>query len=381
MKTQVLVVLTLLMLAATAMMGPTNGTVLTETYVEPLSTFAVTDENGLELEPSRVVANSEARVSVQTWGVSFDVETHELTPGHVVTVWGVIFNEPSLCSGGVCNGDDVQNNTGANASMLTVGGKIVPASGNAMFFNSFDLADAENAFMGPGLVNAATAEIHVVLVDHGPVREGYLEAQLTTPDGGCDEAHPCTNVQFAVIEQLEVYEQPVFSFPVLNSAGEEVQPVSEVSGASSRLEIDQVGAFQEIFAEGLTPGDAVTSWWVIFNNPEACTDGVCDGDDVMPFPGNAAARVSVLLGDGKVVNSDGSAYFVDFLAEGNTTEAVFGPGLVNRRTAEIHYVLRSHGPAQQEILEEQLTDIMGGCAAEAPHAPCVDVQFSVFIQN
>ena len=101
----------------------------------------------------------------------------------------------------------------------------------------------------------------------------------------------------------------------------------------------------------------------------------------MPFPGNAAARVSVLLGSGQVVNADGSAYFVDFLAEGDVSEAVFGPGLVNRRTAEIHYVLRSHGPAQQEILEEQLTDIMGGCAAEAPHAPCYDAQFSVFIQQ
>ena len=121
--------------------------------------------------------------------------------------------------------------------------------------------------MGAGLVNPAGAEIHVVLVSHGPVRAGYLDEQLTTPTGGCDEAHPCKNVQFGVVKQLEQYVQPVFSFPVLNEAGVELQPMREITGASSRLEVDQVGAFQEIFAQGLTPGDAVTSWWGHLQQP------------------------------------------------------------------------------------------------------------------
>ena len=110
MKMKVATVLTLLMLAAAAMMAQTSGVVLTETYVEQLSTFAVLDANGAELEASRVVADSELRVGVQTWGVTFDISTHELMPGDVVTAWGIVFNEPQFCSDGVCNSDDIQNN-------------------------------------------------------------------------------------------------------------------------------------------------------------------------------------------------------------------------------------------------------------------------------
>jgi hypothetical protein len=100
----------------------------------------------------------------------------------------------------------------------------------------------------------------------------------------------------------------------------------------------------------------------------------------MPPPGNVEAGVSVLYGDGRIVNPQGSAFFWGALDVGDTEGALFGPGLINPLGAEIHYVLRTHGPAKQDVLAEQLTTFMGGCDSEPPNAPCQDLQFAVFKQ-
>lgn len=180
---------------------PAYGTYVTETYTTTLSSFAVLDAEGNELAPSRVIDRSELEVNIQIWGFSFMIETHDLTPGDVVTAWGIVFNEPSECTDGVCNSDDVKSNPDAVVSLFNVGGRIIGETGSVKYFNSFGLNEAETAFSGPGLINPEEAEIHVMLVSHGPVQPENLEAQLSTPTGGCDEANPCRNEQFGVIKQ------------------------------------------------------------------------------------------------------------------------------------------------------------------------------------
>lgn len=359
---------------------PAHGAQFGEIYTSALFTMPTFDGDGVMIEDSQLVAGSEARVSVQSWGVSFTVATSGLTPGDVVTAWGIFFNEPSQCTGD-CNSDDVTSNPAVNVSLVNVGGRIVGASGEATFFNSFDLADSARTYSGPGLVNAEEAEIHVVLVTHGPVQPENLEAQLTTPNGGCrpeSADNPCSNVQYAIFKQVEDYVQVMHTFPVLDENGVVIEESEVVVGGISTLVVDRSGATMEIMARDLPVGHAVTSWWVIFNNPENCSGGVCNGDDVLPMPGNTAAGVTVLYGDGDVVGVDGSAHFVSNLAEGDISGAVFGPGLINRRGAEIHYVLRDHGMARAEVLTEQLTTLNGGCDEANP---CVDLQFAVFIQD
>ncbi len=49
----------------------------------------------------------------------------------------------------------------------------------------------------------------------------------------------------------------------------------------------------------LEPGDAVTVWWVIFDDPAKCSDGACGSDD----------ERSMIRADGHVVDSTGSALF------------------------------------------------------------------------
>lgn len=177
------------------------------------------------------------------------------------------------------------------------------------------------------------------------------------------------------------YESEMFRFPVLDDRGRELSPAGAIPQTKATLFTTSDDAIMTIDTQELTPGDAVTMWWIIFNYPEFCSDRVCGEDDVLPAPGNLDAGVAVLLGDGSVVAQDGTAFFWDVLDVGDTEGIVFGPGLTNPQGAEYHYVLRSHGQARDEVLYEQLHSINGGCDPEPPNAPCYDVQFAVFKQN
>ena len=143
----------------------------------------------------------------------------------------------------------------------------------------------------------------------------------------------------------------LFTFPAVGADGAMVPPMP-VAGGWAVLETSGGGARQAIHATGLPAGHAMTSWWVVFNHPERCSGGVCDEDDVFEHP--ELAHVSLLYGDGQVVDERGHADFYAYLAQGDTTGAVFGPGLVHTHSAEIHFVLRSHGRAVDRHVAAQL---------------------------
>lgn len=186
-------------------------------------------------------------------------------------------------------------------------------------------------------------------------------------------------VVFTVIgaQDSRLLSSSLYSYPILDDDGVEIEPAKAIPGTRSSYVATSESATMRITTQGLTPGEAVTSWWIIFNHPEFCSDGECGRDDVLPAPGNESAGVSVLWGDGVVVEDDGTAYFWDVLEVGDASNVNFGPGLTNPFGAEVHYVLRSHGPARQDVLEEQLSTINGGCDPEPPHEPCYDAQFSI----
>jgi len=171
---------------------------------------------------------------------------------------------------------------------------------------------------------------------------------------------------------------PAFTFPIHDELGNEVQPATEVSGGFAELIAEPFAVSMVFEGVGLEPGDAVTAWWVVFNHPEFCSDGVCGGNDVLPPPGNTDAGVSVLYADGKVINAQGQAKFASILMPNDLNGAVFGPGLTNPMGAEIHLVLRTHGPMILEKRSEQLSSLNGGCDPEPPNTPCKDVQFAIF---
>lgn len=172
---------------------------------------------------------------------------------------------------------------------------------------------------------------------------------------------------------------------------------SVIEGAEAVLHRMDHGVQMTLDTSGLTEGNAVTVWWVIFNAPENCSDMACGEDDIfnidddgefilnddgsnpMNMDGIGGAQISALRADGHVIDEGGAAFFQAHLPIGDTTEAIFGSGLLDSSTvAEIHLVVRDHGAAIPGETDAMINSINGGCADSWPNEPCTDVQFAVF---
>jgi len=152
--------------------------------------------------------------------------------------------------------------------------------------------------------------------------------------------------------------------------------------AGASLSRNNEGVFGTISTSGLAPGHVVTLWWAIFNNPEACAAAVCAPPDL----NNPLVNGSLQFGGGAVVGINGRADFSGYLGVGDNTGfyrlPMFpnmpdpAPGIVDAKAAQIHLVIRDHGPASADpvILQQQLTSFPGGCAL----FPCANVQAAIF---
>ena len=116
-----------------------------------------------------------------------------------------------------------------------------------------------------------------------------------------------------------------------------------------------------IHTTGLTPGNAYTIWWVVFNPGH-------------PGPGLAPPS-DVIFATGHVVSNGKKFNFSASLNEDDNTGSVFppgSPGLTDAAGAEIHVAVRSHGQVIPELVDLQISTIDGGCN------PCQDQQAAIF---
>lgn len=167
--------------------------------------------------------------------------------------------------------------------------------------------------------------------------------------------------------------------------------LSEVDDGTARLTRRNSSVSFSFRTTGLEKGHAITIWWVIFNNPDACTHpnatigSRCDAPDL----GNPDVEASVLWAAGNLAGQSGRSGFGGHLKEGEVTTFhpafVGSPGLVDAGEAEIHLVLRTHGPLIQQLAQEMLQgSFAGGCTPETsggfgdgPNA-CANLQAAAF---
>ncbi len=120
-----------------------------------------------------------------------------------------------------------------------------------------------------------------------------------------------------------------------------------------------------IVTSGLPEGP-YTVWWVAFNNPDGC-DGEegCDPTDLL----NPAAEPSVFYATNGMVGEDGRAmfratYYLGGFRGAPGTQNVIDFGFpIDPKTAEIHNIIKYHGPASDDVetLHFQLTSLLGAC--------------------
>ncbi len=100
-----------------------------------------------------------------------------------------------------------------------------------------------------------------------------------------------------------------------------------------------------------------------------------DGNRALNMDGIEAANISVQHASGSYT-TDGTLYVSASLGEGEVPGIVFGPGLLDAETAEIHLVVRTHGPRVEAVFADQVSTFGGGCEP-MDAAPCDDVQFTI----
>lgn len=169
--------------------------------------------------------------------------------------------------------------------------------------------------------------------------------------------------------------------------------LKHIHGTHADLLTKEAGVRMNIRTTELTPGDAVTVWWVVFNNPAACSNGIPDltncGEPDLFVP---EVQGEVVYADGRVVGRNGRTHFAATLTAGGVPNGWFGNGLINPTGAEIHLVVRTHGQAIPGRVHEMTTTFAGGCNNVPPEHPgygdgdpglnhCEDIQFTVFQQD
>jgi len=177
--------------------------------------------------------------------------------------------------------------------------------------------------------------------------------------------------------------EPVFHF---------ADPSTPIDGSSSSIIRGPNGISMSFDVTGVTPGNAYTVWYVIFNVPENCAafPSPCTVADIF----NPATQADVTFGAGKVAGSSrlsvsghrsvgdlsGSAIpFFNELLELNLPVL----GLINPQGAEVHLLSRCHGPMVPANMPEQIDSFVGGCDDFLPAGvvpdevgECADIHFS-----
>jgi hypothetical protein len=145
-----------------------------------------------------------------------------------------------------------------------------------------------------------------------------------------------------------------------------------VMGSSTLTRTDKAISV-DLHTTGLTAGDAVTIWWMVFNHPEACTSGATTGGPRcgMADMGNPEVDLSVLYAAGHVIDDSGVADFGGKLAVDDASGAIMGSGLHDPAGADVTLVVHDHGPADPGTVSQQIHTF------DACNPGCTDLQMSV----
>ena len=126
-----------------------------------------------------------------------------------------MWNAPENCSTSHCSEADLFY-PAVVSDVIYAAGNVVGGNGKSAF--AAYLSEGDNSgsispafgFPAPGLIDAETAEIHLVVRTHGQAIPGLINAQIHTFAGGCSEFPPfppslgtpgpntCEDIQFAI---------------------------------------------------------------------------------------------------------------------------------------------------------------------------------------
>lgn len=164
-----------------------------------------------------------------------------------------------------------------------------------------------------------------------------------------------------VRESVEIGDHYVFNTPI------------KVNGATILIrDFRNQVVNASVSSMALEPYEAYSIWWAVFNYPRFCDQPFrCSVQDLEVNKGDPRVRASVFWAGGLVADANGAANASLQLLPGRTQRETFAKsrnlGLLNLRGAELHLVLRSHGPAGEAgPLSAQVGSANKACPAGDP---------------
>jgi hypothetical protein len=178
-----------------------------------------------------------------------------------------------------------------------------------------------------------------------------LKAQLTQYNGGCppnalESPDGCIDVQFSIHTLASCTNGPTanvdgYSISMIRDAAD----VSLAGGSSTLVRAGDGLAFN-FTTSGLRPNAPYTAWWVAFNPDNSCLAACnCAGPSLRP------GVDSIFYATGAMTDELGTVTFAGEVKYGEVPDGfdqvpfggLFPAGI--DEGAEIHFVVRSHGPA------------------------------------
>jgi hypothetical protein len=132
-----------------------------------------------------VAPDAQAIVVRRPDGVSFRIRAEQLRPHHAYTVWFVVVNNPSACAATPCSGPDIVLNPDTDSQVTYGAGHVSGGSGTGGFAGSFQAGAIEGWLPDGGLWDPMTAEIQLVLNDHGAMLPAFMPEMTHTYRAGC----------------------------------------------------------------------------------------------------------------------------------------------------------------------------------------------------
>lgn len=138
---------------------------------------------------SDTVSGASAQVVRNDNGITYQLRTTGLRPGNAYTLWLVVINNPAFCAGAACTAGEIFN-PASDSQVRFASGHVAGGSGQGTFAGHVSEGALSGWLSNRGLEDARTAEIHLVVNDHGPALPEFMPDMIHTYRGGCSNASP-----------------------------------------------------------------------------------------------------------------------------------------------------------------------------------------------
>lgn len=136
------------------------------------------------------VDGAQARLVRNETGISYSISPRELTPGRAYTLWLVVINNPAACASSPCSAGDILLNPDTRSQVRYAAGIVAGSAGHGTLAGSVREGPLSGWLADRTLEDAMTAEVHLVVNDHGPKLATHMPDMIQTYRGGCADTSP-----------------------------------------------------------------------------------------------------------------------------------------------------------------------------------------------